>query len=98
MKKLIAFTFILVCVLSLGACSLNKNVPTFEDVQDYTEEDFEIYLHRAKRDALISQWGEPSETSLEDNSDTWVLNGNRTVTILYDANGRVRDAEVEAGE
>ena len=95
MKKLIALALVLVCVLSLSACSLKNDVPTFEDIQDYTEEDFEIYLNRIKRDALIKEWGEPSETSLDNNSDTWVLNGQHTVTIIYDASNRVKDAEVE---
>ena len=95
MKKLIALALVLVCVLSLGACSLKNDVPTFEDIQDYTEEDFEIYLNRVKRDALIKEWGGPSETSSDNNSDTWVLNEQRTVTIIYDASHRVKDAEVE---
>jgi len=98
MKKLIALALVLVCVLSLGACSLKTDVPTFEDIQDYTEEDFEIYLNRVKRDALIEEWGEPSETSLDNNSDTWELNEQRTVTIIYDASNRVKDAEVETTE
>ena len=82
-------------MLSLGACSLKNNVPTFEDIQDYTEEDFEIYLNHIKRNALIKEWGEPSETSSESNADTWVLNEHRTVTIIYDASNRVKDVEVE---
>ena len=98
MKKLIALAFVLVCVLSLGACSLKNDVPTFEDIQDYTEEDFEIYLNRVKRDALIEEWGKPSETSSDNNSDTWVLNAQRTVTIIYDASNRVKDAVVETTE
>ena len=98
MKKLITLVLALVCVLSLGACSLKNDVPTFEDIQDYTEEDFEIYLNRIKRDALIEEWGEPSETSSDNNSDTWVLNEQRTVTIIYDASNRVKDAEVETIE
>ena len=93
MKKLIALALALACV-SLGACSLKKDVPTFEDIQDYTEEDFEIYLNRIKRDALIEAWGEPSETSSDNNSDTWALNEQRTVTIIYDTNNRVKDAEI----
>ena len=98
MKKLIVLALVLVCVLSLGACSLKNDVPTFEDIQDYTEEDFEIYLNRIKRDALIKEWGGPSETSSDNNSDTWVLNEQRTVTIIYDASNRVKDAEVETIE
>ena len=98
MKKLIALALVLVCVLSLGACSLKNDVPTFENIQDYTEEDFEIYLNRVKRDALIEEWGEPSEASSDNNSDTWVLNEQRTVTIIYDASNRVKDAEVETTE
>lgn len=98
MKKLMALVLVVVCVLSLGACSLKNDVPTFEDIQDYTEEDFEIYLNRIKRDALIKEWGEPSETSSDNNSDTWVLNEHRTVIIIYDASDCVKDAEVETME
>ena len=92
MKKLIAFVLGLVCILSLSACSFKNDVPTFDDIQDYTEEDFEIYLNHIKRDALIKEWGEPSKTS--ENADTWVLNEKRTVTIIYDTSDRVKDAGV----
>ena len=91
MRRLMAIILAAVCVVSLGACSLKKDVPTF---QHYTEEDFEIYLNRIKRDAIIKEWGDPSETSTENNSDTWVLNEKRTVTLIYDTSNRVKDAEV----
>lgn len=94
MKKLTVLVLALVCVLPLAACSLKNDVPAFEDIQDYTEEDFEIYLNRVKRDALIEEWGEPSETSSDNHSDTWVLNEQRTVTVIYDTSNRVKDAEV----
>lgn len=96
MKKIITLVIALVCVFSLGACSLTNDVPTFDDIQDYTEEDFEIYLNRVKRDSIIKEWGEPSETSVD--TDTWVLNEKRTVTIIYDTSNRVKDAEVETKE
>jgi len=96
MKKLIALILALVCVLSLASCSLKNDVPTFDDIQDYTEEDFEIYLNRVKRDAIVKKWGEPSETSAD--TDTWVLNEKRTVTIIYDTSNRVKDAEIETTE
>ena len=75
---------------------VKEDVPTFDDIQDYTEEDFEIYLNRVKRDAIVKKWGEPSETSAD--TDTWVLNDKRTVTIIYDTSNRVKDAEVETTE
>ena len=93
MKKLIALIMVLVCILSFSACSFKNDVPTFDDIQDYTEEDFEIYLNRVKRDSIIKEWGEPSEITSD--TDTWVLNEKRTVTIIYDASNRVKDAEVE---
>ena len=98
MKRLTVFVIVLVCALSLAACMFKKDVPTFDDIQDYTEEDFEIYLNRVKRGTLIKEWGTPSETSLDDNSDTWVLSGKRTVTIIYDASDRVKEAEIETTE
>ena len=98
MKKLTALLLVLVIVLLLAACSLRNDVPTFDDIQDYTEEDFQIYLYRVKREALINEWGEPGETSLENNSDTWVLNDKRTVTIIYDGSNRVTDAQVETAD
>ena len=94
MRRLMAIILAAVCVVSLGACSLKNDVPTFEAIQHYTEEDFEIYLNRIKRDAIIKEWGAPSESSTENNSDTWVLNEKRTVTLIYDTSNRVKDAEV----
>ena len=96
MKKLIALIMVLVCILSFSACSFKNDVPTFDDIQDYTEEDFEIYLNRVKRDSIIKEWDEPSETTSD--TDTWVLNEKRTVTIIYDASNLVKDAEVETTE
>ena len=96
MKKLIALIMVLVCILSFSSCSFKNDVPTFDDIQDYTEEDFEIYLNRVRRDSIIKEWGEPSETTSD--TDTWVLNEKRTVTIIYDASNRVKDAEVETTE
>ena len=66
MKKLIALIMVLVCILSFSACSFKNDVPTFDDIQDYTEEDFEIYLNRVKRDSIIKEWGEPSETTSDE--------------------------------
>ena len=94
MKKLVSLVIALTFAIALCACSSAKNVPSFEAIQTYTEEDFEMYLNRVKRDALIKEWGEPYETSLDKNADTWLINETRTVTIIYDKNDRVKDAEI----
>lgn len=49
MKKLIIILS-LVCILSLFGCSNTNDIPILDEVMDYTEEDFEIYLRGVSRE------------------------------------------------
>ena len=93
-KVLIILVLALVCMLSLGACSVMKDIPTFDDIQDYTKEDFEIYLRGAKREDIIQVWGEPNGTISEENADMWVLDDERVLTISFDKSGKFKDAGI----
>lgn len=94
MKKLISLVLVVCCLLAFIGCSSMRDIPTFDDIKDYTEEDFEIYLRGAKREDIIQVWGEPNGTISEENADMWVLDEERVVTITYNERGQFKDASI----
>ena len=94
MKKIFAAVLIFCCLLAFVSCSSVRKIPSFDDIQDYTGEDFEIYLRGAKREDIIQVWGEPNGTITEENADMWVLDEERVLTLSFDKNGRFKDAGI----
>lgn len=79
MKKILALLLVLCCMVSLAACSKNTdNLPALSSISEMEEAAVNELLKGYHREQLIEVWGEPTNSS--DNEDIWIID-NITLTV-----------------
>lgn len=84
MKKIFALLLALCCMVSLAACSQNTdNLPALSSITEMEEATVNELLKGYHRDQLIEVWGEPTNSS--DNEDIWIIDD---ITLTVNTNNK----------
>lgn len=84
MKKILALLLALCCIVSLTACSKNTdNLPTLSSISEMEEAAVNELLKGYHRDQLIEVWGEPTNSS--ENEDIWITDD---ITLTVNTNNK----------
>ena len=81
--------FLLVVFLLSGCGKSGSTLPPLGALSALPESRLSDALKGYSRDSLVLGWGEPERTMDGNLGDTWDLDDDREITILYDEYGKV---------
>ena len=90
MKRCLFSLLIALILFTLTGCGKNgSTLPPLGALAALPESRFSETLSGYSRDSLILSWGEPERTMQRNLGDTWDLDDDRELTVLYDEYGKV---------
>ena len=90
MKRCLSSLLIALILFALTGCGKSgSTLPPLGALAALPESRLSETLSGYSRDSLILSWGEPERTMQGNLGDTWDLDDDRELTVLYDEYGKV---------
>ena len=90
MKRCLTSLLIVLILFTLTGCGKSgSTLPPLGALAALPESRLSETLSGYSRDSLILSWGEPERTMQGNLGDTWDLDADRELTVLYDEYGKV---------
>ena len=90
MKRCLSSLLIVLILFVLTGCGKSgSTLPPLGALAALPESRLSETLSGYSRDSLILSWGEPERTMQGNLGDTWDLDADRELTVLYDEYGKV---------
>ena len=88
-RRLSSLLIVLILFVLTGCGKSGSTLPPLGALAALPESRLSETLSGYSRDSLILSWGEPERTMQGNLGDTWDLDADRELTVLYDEYGKV---------